>query len=70
VAAARAGRGFALGNRFLVAQDLASGALVEVRVPGCHAVRVGSYRFVTRADRWDEPAIAQLRTFLVARAAG
>ena len=70
VAAARGGRGLALANRFLVGGDLASGALVEVAVPGCSQVTVGSYRFVTRAERWHTAPIAALRAFLLARAGG
>lgn len=64
IAAARQGRGLALANRFLVSADLASGALVEVKVPGTSAVPVGSYWFVARADRWTSPAIAALRSWL------
>ncbi len=64
LAAARAGRGLALANRYLVAGDLASGALVELAVPGAQAVAIGSYCMVTRADRANHPAIAQLRRFL------
>lgn len=64
LAAARAGRGLALANRYLVADDLASGALVELAVPGARAVAIGSYCMVTRADRANNPAIAQLRRFL------
>lgn len=64
LAAARAGRGLALANRYLVADDLASGALVELSVPGAQPVAIGSYCMVTRADRANNPAIAQLRHFL------
>jgi DNA-binding transcriptional LysR family regulator len=60
----RAGRGLALANRYLVADDLASGALVELSVPGAQPVAIGSYCMVTRADRANNPAIAQLRHFL------
>jgi DNA-binding transcriptional LysR family regulator len=54
----------ALANRYLVADDLASGALVELSVPGAQPVAIGSYCMVTRADRANNPAIAQLRHFL------
>jgi DNA-binding transcriptional LysR family regulator len=68
IAAARQGRGLALANRYLVWRDLAEGALVELAVPGTHQVMIGSYWFVARADRWSDPAIARLRTFLRTRA--
>jgi DNA-binding transcriptional LysR family regulator len=68
IAAARQGRGLALANRFLVGRDLASGALVELPVPGTRTVAIGSYWFVARADRWSSPAIARLRMFLRQRA--
>ncbi len=64
IAAARQGRGLALANRYLVGQDLARGALVELAVPGTRPVAVGSYWFVARADRWTSPSIAALRAFL------
>jgi len=70
IAAARQGRGLALANRYLVGCDLASGALVELLVPGTRPVIVGSYWFVARADRWSSPTIARLRTFLRQRAQG
>jgi DNA-binding transcriptional LysR family regulator len=69
IAAARQGRGLALANRYLVGADLASGALVELLVPGTRPVTIGSYWFVARADRWSSAGIARLRTFLRARAA-
>lgn len=68
IAAARQGRGLALASHYLVARDLASGALIELAVPGTNPVRIGSYWFVARADRWSSPAIARLRTFLRQRA--
>lgn len=68
IAAARQGRGLALASHYLVARDLASGALVELAVPGTSPVRIGSYWFVARADRWSSPSIARLRTFLRQRA--
>jgi DNA-binding transcriptional LysR family regulator len=69
IAAARQGRGLALANRYLLAEDLAAGSLVEVKVPGCRPARIGSYCLVAREDRWQEPAIARLRHFLAARIA-
>lgn len=69
IAAARQGRGLALANRFLVQSDLESGDLVEVLVPGASPAVVGGYCFVTREDRWSNPAIARLRAFLRERAA-
>jgi len=69
LAAARAGRGLALANRFLVAQDLAAGTLVRVAVPGTREVAVGAYAFVARAERWTSAPIAQLRKYLQQSAA-
>ena len=70
IAAARQGRGLALANRFLVQSDLDTGELVEVAPPGARPAIVGGYCFVSREDRWNNPAIARLRTFLRERAAG
>jgi LysR family transcriptional regulator, glycine cleavage system transcriptional activator len=62
VAAARRGQGIALSNSLLVADDLASGALVEVgRFP---PVRLGGYVFAARRERWQEPVILGFRRWL------
>ena len=69
IAAARLGRGVALANRFLVGEDLARGALVEMTFPDAGRVVMGAYCFVARKDRWSLPAVANLRRFLASKAA-
>ncbi|WP_408591895.1 LysR substrate-binding domain-containing protein [Novosphingobium sp.] len=69
IAAARQGRGLALANRYLVAADLERGDLVEFAVPGTQPEAIGAYYLVARADRWNQPAVAKLRQFLVEQAA-
>lgn len=68
IAAARAGRGVALASRYLVAQDLANGSLVELDFPGMQRPVIGSYMFIAREDRWDMPGVAKLRRYLQSRA--
>lgn len=68
IGAARQGRGVALANPYLVAQDLAEGNLVEVAPAGTRPVILGGYYFVTREDRWTLPVIATLRHFLLQEA--
>jgi LysR family glycine cleavage system transcriptional activator len=70
IAAARQGRGLALASHYLVARDLARGDLVELAVPQTRPVAIGSYYMVARADRWNNPSLAQLRQFLTRRAMG
>ena len=70
IAAARLGRGVALASKYLVGNDLANGSLVELTLPGARQVPLGFYGFVTREDRWSLRAIANLRRFLQAAAAG
>lgn len=69
IASARQGRGLALANRYLVSADLKRGDLVELKVPGTQSVAIGAYFLVARADRWNHPAVAQLRSFLARQAA-
>ncbi|MET0238486.1 MAG: LysR substrate-binding domain-containing protein [Sphingobium sp.] len=66
IEAARRGRGVALANHFLVADDLASGRLMELGrgLPGFERVALGSYRFVARSDRWTSPPVARFRQWL------
>lgn len=61
IEAARFGQGVALANEVLVADDLRSGALVEV-IPS--ALHMGAYQLVALRERWDEPAIVALRAWL------
>lgn len=69
VDAARRGRGIALVNHFLAADDLAAGRLVEVQAPGFKPLSLGAYQFVARADRWNAPPIARFREWLVGQTA-
>ncbi len=57
IAAARAGRGIAVAGNYLVEQDLADGALVELKFTGNRRAVIGSYVLVTREDRWDYPVV-------------
>jgi LysR family transcriptional regulator, glycine cleavage system transcriptional activator len=61
IEAARLGHGVALANDVLVADDLRSGALVEV-LPS--SVYMETYQLVALRKRWDDPAIAALRDWL------
>lgn len=60
--AAVMGRGVALTNAYLAGADLAAGRLVEMLTTD---IRLGSYVLQTAADRWDEPAIARVRSWLI-----
>lgn len=62
VAAARRGQGVALSNRLLIADDLESGALVEVGA--FEPVFLGGYVFTARRERWQEPVILGFRRWL------
>jgi LysR family glycine cleavage system transcriptional activator len=66
--AARNGRGIALTNYLIAADDLASGALIDVGKGNStfEPQTMGIYRLVARADRWDAPLIRQFRQWLVA----
>ncbi|NIX76136.1 LysR family transcriptional regulator [Microvirga terricola] len=58
IEAARLGQGVAIANEVLVADDLASGRLIEV---GKTDIELGAYYFVAPRARWDDPDIAKLR---------
>lgn len=64
--AARHGRGIALANHLVAADDLASGRLVEVGKdnPSFQPHTMGIYLFITRADRWDMPLTRKFRSWL------
>lgn len=64
IAAARRGQGVALANPFLAATDLASGALVELKLADSQSAVIGAYVFLARDDRWRTPAMAGLRRWL------
>jgi DNA-binding transcriptional LysR family regulator len=60
--AARHGQGIALANDLLASEEISRGLLVAV-IPASAAL--APYCFVTRRDRWDDPAISDLRRWLV-----
>ena len=66
IEAARHDQGVALANPFLLGDDLSTGRLVPVldkhlggRIP------LGVYAFTAPADRWQSPAVAPLRRWLL-----
>lgn len=64
--AARSGQGVALANDFLASNDLRSGQLVRLEPgdePFAPAV-LGGYRFMARADRWNNAVVARFRNWL------
>ena len=65
---ARYGRGIAMTNHLIAAEDLESGRLVEVGrgSPAFQPHTLGVYRLVARADRWDAPLIRSYRQWLLA----
>lgn len=67
LAAARAGQGIALSNPFLVADDLAAGRLVRLRIPSqeLKSVRLGSYIFRTSKSKWEDERIIRFRRWLI-----
>jgi LysR family glycine cleavage system transcriptional activator len=68
LAAARRGQGIALGNGFLVDEDLRTGRLVALPLgPRCSAsvnAIIGGYYFVAREDRWRSPLLAKFRRII------
>lgn len=65
--AARYGRGVALTNSLIGADDIAAGRLVEVG-KGCDSFTpqaAGIYQFIAKADRWDAALIRRFRHWLV-----
>lgn len=65
LAAAAAGQGVALGNRFLIAGEVASGRLAVVTPADAVAVTLGAYVFATDAGRWERPQVKRFRAWLV-----
>jgi len=65
--AARHGRGIALTNYLIAADDLTDGSLVDVGKGNVSfdPQTMGTYRLVARADRWDAPLIRLFRQWLV-----
>jgi DNA-binding transcriptional LysR family regulator len=64
--AARHGRGVALANHLVAADDLAAGRLVEIGkdLPSFQPHTMGIYQFITRADRWEMPLTRKFRSWL------
>jgi len=69
--AARYGRGIALSNKLIIADDIAAGRLVEVGagLASFQPYTLGIYQLAARADRWDTPLIRNFREWLVAEIA-
>ena len=66
IEAARHGQGVALANPFLLGDDLSTGRLVPVLDKHLGGrVQLGAYAFTARADRWQYPAVAELRRWLL-----
>jgi DNA-binding transcriptional LysR family regulator len=61
IEAARLGQGVALANSLLVADDLASGRLLDISPV---EVRLGGYYFITPARRWRDAEIIVLRRWV------
>jgi LysR family transcriptional regulator, glycine cleavage system transcriptional activator len=66
LAAARAGQGLALSNRYLCAEDLAGGRLLRVGPVNAAAqgVTLGAYVFRCGRERWSDPLLTRFRTWL------
>lgn len=64
IAAAREGRGVVIASKFLVDGDLKEGSLVKIELPDARPVILGSYFLVAREDRWSNPTLIRLRSFL------
>jgi DNA-binding transcriptional LysR family regulator len=65
--AALHGRGIALANYLVAADELAAGRLVEVGkgLESFQPYSEGVYQFIARADRWDAPLIRRYRRWLI-----
>lgn len=66
--AARHGRGIALTNHLVAADDLASGKLLEIGRgnPRFQPISTGDYLLIARLDRWDATLIRRFREWLMA----
>jgi LysR family glycine cleavage system transcriptional activator len=66
--AARYGRGIALTNYVIAADDLTSGRLVDVGQgkPSFQPQAMGIYYFIAREKRWDSPLIRRFRQWMLA----
>ena len=64
--AARHGRGIALTNHLIAADDLDTGRLLEIGrgISSFQPRTLGTYKLVARNDRWDAPLIRRFREWL------
>lgn len=67
LAAARAGQGVALGNHYLIGEDVAAGRLVVLEAADrpLRTVKQGAYLFAAQSSMWADPAIVSFRNWLV-----
>lgn len=67
IAAAKSGRGIALGNRFLVSEELEAGQLQIVGTVNGPLLpaRIGVYRFQCKRAYWDNPGLLRFRNWLM-----
>lgn len=65
--AARYGRGIALTNKLIVADDIAAGRLLEVGagLSSFQPYTMGIYQLAARSDRWDTPLVNRFRQWLI-----
>jgi DNA-binding transcriptional LysR family regulator len=65
--AARYGRGIALSNKLIIADDIAAGRLVEIGagLATFQPYSMGIYQLAARADRWDAPLVRHFREWLI-----
>lgn len=70
--AARYGRGIALTNSLVGADDIAQGRLIDIckDLPSFQPPALGIWHFITKADRWESPVIVRFRNWLGARILG
>ncbi len=69
LAAARRSRGIALTNTLIAADDISQGKLIEIgrENPSFKTVKLWSYWFIARCDRWHSPPVARFREWLLSR---
>ena len=69
--AARYGRGIALSNKLIVADDIAAGRLVEVGagLASFQPYTMGIYQLAARSDRWEAALVTRFREWLIAEIA-
>ncbi len=65
VEAARRGRGIALVNAFLAADDIVRGSLIEIGRGRFTPISLGAYKLYAREDRWTSYPVMPFRQWLV-----